>query len=70
MMFRGFEEEKPVVIGDDVWIGERVLILPGVHIGNGCIVAAGAVVTHDASDYAVVAGVPAKIIKTEKRNEK
>jgi len=67
MMFQGFEEEKPVVIGDDVWIGERVLILPGVHIGNGCIIAAGAVVTHDVPDYAVVAGVPAKIIKSRKK---
>ena len=67
MMFQGFEEERPVVIGNDVWIGERVMIMPGVHIGNGCILAAGAVVTHDVPDYAVVAGVPAKIIKM--RNE-
>lgn len=67
MMFQGFEEEKPVVIGDDVWIGERVMIMPGVHIGKGSIIAAGAVVTHDVPDYAVVGGVPAKIIKV--RNE-
>ena len=67
MMFQGFEEEKPVVIGDDVWIGERVMIMPGVHIGNGSIIAAGAVVTHDVPAYAVVGGVPAKIIKM--RNE-
>lgn len=67
MMFQGFEEEKPVVIGDDVWIGERVMIMPGVHIGKGSIIAAGAVVTHDVPDYAVVGGVPAKIIKM--RNE-
>ena len=63
MMFQGFEEEQPVVIGNDVWIGERVMIMPGVHIGNGCILAAGAVVTRDVPDYAVVGGVPAKIIK-------
>ena len=67
MMFQGFEEEKPVVIGDDVWIGERVMIMPGVHIGKGSIIAAGAVVTHDVPEYAVVGGVPAKIIKM--RNE-
>lgn len=67
MMFQGFEEEKPVVIGDDVWIGERVMIMPGVHIGNGSIIAAGAVVTHDVPAYAVVGGVPAKVIKM--RNE-
>mgnify|MGYP003202488937 FL=1 len=41
MMEQGFEAELPVCIGDDVWIGDRVLILPGVHIGNGCIIAAG-----------------------------
>ena len=67
MMFQGFEEEKPVVIGDDVWIGERAMIMPGVRIGKGSIIAAGAVVTHDVPDYAVVGGVPAKVIKM--RNE-
>lgn len=63
MMYQGFEEERPVVIGNDVWIGDRVIILPGVHIGNGCVVAAGAVVTHSFPDNAVIGGVPAKIIK-------
>lgn len=63
MMFQGFEEEKPVVIGDDVWIGERVMIMPGVHIGKGSIIAAGAVVTRDVPEYAIVGGVPAKVIK-------
>ena len=67
MMFQGFEEEKPVVIGNDVWIGDRAMIMPGVHIGNGCIVAAGSVVTHDVPDYAIVGGVPAKVIRY--RNE-
>lgn len=66
MMFQGFEEEKPVVIGDDVWIGERVIILPGVHIGNGSIIAAGSVVTHDVPEYAVVGGVPARVLKSRK----
>lgn len=66
MMHQGFEQERPVVIGDDVWIGDRVIILPGVHIGNGSIVAAGAVVTQDVPEYAVVGGVPAKVIKMRK----
>lgn len=63
MMHQGFEEEKPVTIGNDVWIGDRVTILPGVSIGNGCIIAAGAVVTKDIPDYAIAAGVPAAVIK-------
>lgn len=63
MMKQGFEEEKPVYIGDDVWIGDRVIILPGVHVGNGCIIAAGSVVTKDVAPYTVVGGVPAHFIK-------
>lgn len=57
----------PVIIGNDVWIGTRSIILPGVKIGNGVIIGAGAVVTKDVPDYAVVGGVPAKIIRF--RNE-
>ena len=53
----------PVIIGDDVWIGANAVILPGVHIGNHCVVAAGAVVTKDVPPHSLVAGVPAKIIK-------
>ena len=63
MMEQGFEEERPVYIGNDVWIGDRVLILPGVHIGDGSIIAAGAVVTKDVPPYSIVAGVPAKKIR-------
>ena len=66
MMHQGFEEERPVVIGNDVWIGDRVVILPGVHIGDGSIIAAGAVVTHDVPPYSIVGGVPAKIIRNRK----
>ena len=55
---------KPVVIGDDVWIGANVVVLPGVTIGSHCVVAAGAVVTKDVPDRTIVAGVPAKVIKT------
>lgn len=54
---------KPVVIGDDVWIGANAVILPGVTIGRHCVVAAGAVVTKDVPDHCVVGGVPATIIK-------
>lgn len=53
----------PVTISDDVWIGANAVILPGVHIGKHCVVAAGAVVTKDVPDHSLVAGVPAKIIK-------
>ena len=63
MMEQGFEEERPVYIGNDVWIGDRVLILPGVHIGDGSIIAAGAVVTKDVPPHSIVAGVPARKIK-------
>ena len=53
-----------VVIGDDVWIGANAVILPGVTLGNHCVIAAGAVVTKDVPPHSLVAGVPAKIIKT------
>lgn len=62
-----------VIIGNDVWIGARATILEGVKIGDGAVVAAGAVVTKDVPPYAVVGGVPAKIIKyrfTEEEIEK
>ena len=52
-----------VIIEDNVWIGERVCILSGVHIGKGAIIAANAVVTHDVPAATIVGGVPAKIIK-------
>lgn len=55
--------ERRVKIGNDVWIGERAIVLGGVTVGNGAVIAAGAVVTKDVPPYAVVGGVPAKIIK-------
>lgn len=58
--FRAIEE--PVEIGDYVFIGPRVVILPGVKIGKGAAVAAGAVVTKDVPEFAIVGGVPAKVI--------
>lgn len=54
---------KKVVINDDVWIGGGAIILPGVCIGKGSIVAAGAVVTKNVEEYSIVGGIPAKILK-------
>lgn len=58
---------KAISVEDDVWIGYGTIILKGVHIGKGAICAAGAVVTKDVPNYAVVGGVPAKIIKFRKK---
>lgn len=63
---QGYSDDRPVIIGDDVWIGARVIILPGVHIGTGSVIGAGAVVTKDVPDYAVVGGNPAHILKMRK----
>lgn len=52
-----------IVIEDDVWIGQGCIILSGVHIGQGAVIAAGAIVTHNIPPYAIVGGVPAKVIK-------
>lgn len=59
---QGLSEHRPVIIGDDVWIGARVIILPGRRIGSGSIIGAGAVVTKDIPEYAIVGGNPARII--------
>ncbi len=61
---------KPVRIGNEVWIGANATILPGVTIGDGSIVAAGAVVTHDVPSFSIVAGVPARVIQTIEENHK
>ena len=57
---------KPIKIGDNVWIGSNVTILQGITIGNGAIIGANAVVTHDVPENTVVAGVPAKIMRKVK----
>lgn len=54
---------KPVVIGDNVWIGKRAAILKGVTVGAGAVVALGAIVTHDVPPYALAAGNPARVVK-------
>ena len=58
------EITKPITIGDNVYIGNCVMLLPGVHVGNNVVIAAGAVVTKDVPDNSVVAGVPARFVKT------
>ena len=61
-------QAAPVTIGDDVWLGGNVVVLPGVTIGSNVVVAAGAVVTKDVPDDCVVAGVPARVVKQLERD--
>ncbi|MHB0912208.1 MAG: acyltransferase [Armatimonadota bacterium] len=63
MLIEGYQMSQPVIIRDNVWIGARCMVLKGVTIGDGGIVAAGAVVTKDVPSASIAAGVPAKIIK-------
>lgn len=68
--FHGLEDRmerpagRPVIIGDDAWIGAKASVLKGVRIGRGAVVGVGAVVTRDVPDGAIVAGVPARIVKS------
>lgn len=61
---QGYKKQEPVTIGNDVWLGRNVIVMPGVKINDGAIVAAGAVVTKDVASFTVVGGVPAKFIKS------
>ncbi|WP_282073727.1 CatB-related O-acetyltransferase [Polaribacter atrinae] len=63
------KENKEIFIGNDVWIGHNALIIGGVTIGNGAIIAAGTVVTKNVEPYSIVAGVPSKVIKKRFTNE-
>ncbi len=63
MVDQGEVEFPQAVVEEDVWIGQRAIIMPGVRLGRGSIVGAGAVVTRDVPPYAVVGGVPARLIK-------
>ena len=72
-IFKGWEQDPPkmedlpfkgdTVVGNDVWIGQNAVILPGVHIGDGCIIGANAVVASDMPPYSVMVGNPAKVIR-------
>lgn len=60
---QGYDIEKQIVVEDDVWIGRRVIILPGVTIKKGTVIGAGSIVTKTFPEYSVIAGNPAKVIK-------
>lgn len=59
-------EINPVEIGDDVWIGQRAIMMPGVKIGSHAVIGASAIVTKDVPEWAVVAGIPAKMVRMRK----
>lgn len=67
-ILRTVYSKGPVVIGDNVWIGDKATILPNVRIGDGCIIGANSVVTKDIPPYCIVGGNPARIIKSIKYN--
>ena len=64
MIEQGHSGTRPVIIDDDVWIGVGVIILPGVRVGRGAVVGAGAVVTKSVEPWSVVGGNPARVIGT------
>lgn len=66
MQLQGLSVPKPITVGNDVWFGSNVIVLPGVTIGDGCIIGAGAVVTKNIPEYSVAVGVPAKIVKSRR----
>lgn len=61
--YADIEKKYSIVIGNDCWVGENVFIVGGVNIGDGAVILAGAVVTKDIPSYAIVGGVPAKLVK-------
>lgn len=63
---QGYQNEKPITVEDDVWIGRRAIILPGVTIKKGTVVGAGAIVTKTFPEYSIIAGNPAKVIGERK----
>lgn len=65
---QGLEKALPIKVGDNCWFGANVSVMPGVTIGSGCVIAAGAVVTKDIPDNSVAAGVPAKVVRTIDQN--
>ena len=68
MKNQGMNQSFPITIGNDVWIGARVIILPGVHVGDGAIIGAGAVVTKDIPSYEIWGGNPAHFLKSRRQS--
>lgn len=66
---KGLEKALPITVGDNCWFGANVSVMPGVTIGSGCVIAAGSVITKDIPNNSMVAGVPARIIKTIDNDE-
>lgn len=64
----GWEIARPITIGDDCWFGSRVSVMPGVTVGDRCVVAAGTVITRDIPDDSLVMGVPGKVVRTLNRD--
>jgi maltose O-acetyltransferase len=64
MIQQGFDSYRPVWIGDDVWIGARAIILPGVRIESGSLIGAGSVVAKSVPEYSIVVGSPAHIVRS------
>ena len=60
----GWEQAKPISIGENTWLGANVTVLPGVSIGKQCVVGAGTLVTHDIPDNSLVLGSPGKVVRT------
>lgn len=63
---QGWADERPVLIGANCWLGMGVTVLPGVHIGDGCVIGAGSVVPRDLEPYSVAVGNPAKTIRSRR----
>lgn len=66
MVEQGNKEDSIPIIEDDVWIGRNAIIMPGITLGKGCIIGAGAVVTKNVDPYCIVGGVPAKLLRKRK----
>lgn len=60
---QGIEQALPILIGNNVWLGGNIIVLPGVEIGDGCVIGAGSVVTKDIEANSIATGVPCKVIK-------
>lgn len=61
---KGLEFARPIIVGNNVWIGANVTVVPGVTIGDNCVIGAGSVVTKDIPDNTVAVGNPCKVIKS------